>query len=89
MISAALDNVLARPYCLLFVIVEPDDNLASQDDGVVEAQCPVHWHREVARDVSDAKYNAAGGAPWDCRLVVPHRLLVVDRHRPAHVKHSK
>jgi hypothetical protein len=88
-VSAALDDVLAGAHRLLLAVVEPDDDLAGQDDGVVEAQRPVHRHREVAGDVSDAEYNAAGRAPRQRRRVLPHRLLVADRHRPAHVEHGE
>ncbi len=88
-VSAALDDVLAGAQRLLLTVVEPDDDLAGQDDSVVEAQRPVHWHREVAGDVGDAEYDAAGRAPRQRCRVLPRRLLVVDRYRPAHVEHGE
>lgn len=88
-ICAALDNVLARAHRLLVAVVEPEDDLACQDDGVVDAQRPVHRHREVAGDVTEAEDDTAGRAPRQHLRVLPRRLLVVHRHRPAPVEHGE
>ena len=89
MVGATLDDILARAYRLLVTVIEPKDDLACQDDCVVDAQRPVHRHREVASDVGDAEDDAVGRAPRQHLRVLPHRLLVVHRHRPAPVEHGE
>jgi hypothetical protein len=89
MVDASLDNVLTSAHRLLVAVVEPEDDLARQDDGVVHAQRPVHRHREVARDIGDAEDNATRRAPWQHPRVLPRRLLVVHRHRPTPVEHGE